>query len=181
MKVSTSSVFRIVFLSLFFMVLVACKKGTADLQVKIDTIVVESQKNSKVEPVPTITDSDPETWKFKPSDKRDPFRLPKDERRGEPKGPRPDMNRPKEELEQYALDSLDMVGTLGTVSDQTGLIKDPTGVVHLVRRGDHMGQNYGRVIEVFKDRIELVELVELNSEGESVWSERPQSIALGDK
>jgi type IV pilus assembly protein PilP len=58
------------------------------------------------------------------------------------------------------------------------LIKDPTGVIHRVRSGDYMGQNYGRITTVTDDHVELVEMV---SNGNGGWMERPASIALGEK
>jgi len=89
------------------------------------------------------------------------------------------MNRTREALELFPLDSLDMVGTLGMGSkDTAGLIKDPDGVIHRVRPNNYLGQNYGRITGIFDDRIELVELV---PNGVGGWIERPASIALESK
>ena len=70
-----------------------------------------------------------------------------------------------------------MSGTLGGSNAMEGLVRDPDGVVHRVRVGNYLGQNYGRVIAVEEDRIELVELVPNGAGG---WMERQATIALGE-
>lgn len=179
MKQPISRLARWAVLAVSPLVLSACNKGLSDLQEKIASIKEESKKNVSIEAIPTITEPDPKSLQFIPNPKRDPFGLPKDdESDGVAHGLRPDMNRRKEELEQYALDSLDMVGTLGKGGDETALVKDPSGVIHRVRIGNYLGQNFGRIIGIHEDRIELIEL---ESEGEGKWKERSASIALGDK
>ena len=71
-----------------------------------------------------------------------------------------------------------MVGTLGTTDVLTVLLKDPDGVVHRLTPGNYIGQNDGQITAVFEDHIELVELV---SNGNGGWIERPASIALDDE
>ena len=93
-------------------------------------------------------------------------------------GPRPDSNRRKQVLEQFPLDSLDMVGTLGKGSNLVALVIVPEKVTYRVRPGDYMGQADGRVTAVFEDRIELVELV---PDGAGGWLERPATVSLDDE
>ena len=93
-------------------------------------------------------------------------------------GLRPDPNRRKEPLEQYPLDSLDMVGTLGDGGGMIGLVMAPDRVTHRIRPGAYLGQSDGRVTAVHEDRIELVELV---PDGAGGWLERPAAIALEDQ
>jgi len=73
-------------------------------------------------------------------------------------GPKPDSSRPKEPLEEFALDSLKMVGTLGLGNRQAALIMDPNKVTHRVYVGQHLGQRDGRVIGIESGRIVLMEL-----------------------
>jgi type IV pilus assembly protein PilP len=84
----------------------------------------------------------------------------------------------KQVLEQFPLDSLDMVGTLGRGSDLVALVMAPDKVTYRVRPGVYMGQSDGRVTAVYEDRIELVELV---PDGAGGWLERPASVALEDQ
>lgn len=93
-------------------------------------------------------------------------------------GPRPDRARRRQALEQFPLDSLDMVGTLGHGAGIVALVMAPDKVTYRVRPGDYMGQSDGRVTGVFEDRIELVELV---PDGAGGWLERPASVALEDQ
>jgi type IV pilus assembly protein PilP len=92
---------------------------------------------------------------------------------------RPDTSRPKEELEQYELDSLRMVGILAQDGVTYGLVKSKRdGMVFRVRQGNYMGMNDGRISGIFQDRIELIEIVHGSQGG---FIERRASIALGQK
>ncbi|WP_223250162.1 pilus assembly protein PilP [Marilutibacter maris] len=107
---------------------------------------------------------------------RDPFSRAFRDQGGS--GPRPDSTRRKQTLEQFPLDSLDMVGTLGAGSGIVALVMAPDRVTYRVRPGAYMGQSDGRVTAVHEDRIELVELV---PDGAGGWLERPASVALEDQ
>ncbi|MCW4454641.1 pilus assembly protein PilP [Flavobacterium sp. MXW15] len=93
-------------------------------------------------------------------------------------GLRPDPNRRKEPLEQFPLDSLDMVGTIGGGAGVVALVMAPDKVTYRIRPGVYMGQSDGRVTSVGEDRIELIELV---PDGAGGWLERPASLALDDQ
>ena len=86
-------------------------------------------------------------------------------------------DRRKQTLEQFPLDSLDMVGTLGRGAGVVALLLAPDKVTYRVRPGAYLGQSDGRVTAVYEDRIELVELV---PDGAGGWLERPATIALED-
>ncbi|MEJ7747136.1 MAG: pilus assembly protein PilP [Luteimonas sp.] len=90
-------------------------------------------------------------------------------------GPRPDSDRRRQPLELFPLDSLDMVGTLGSGRALVGLVMTPDKVTHRVRPGAYVGQSDGRVTGVYEDRIEIVELV---PDGAGGWLERPATVAL---
>ena len=96
----------------------------------------------------------------------------------------PDLDRPREVLENFGLKELTMVGTLrNAVSAESdsgpgspfALIRDNTGGIHRVRTGNYMGQNYGRIIGVNETRVELLEIV---PNGRGGWVERPRSLTL---
>jgi type IV pilus assembly protein PilP len=90
----------------------------------------------------------------------------------------PDQDRPREELEQFSLDTLRMVGTLELGGVNYGLIKNREGTVYRVREGNYMGQSHGRITGIFLDRVELIEIVGDRMGG---YVERNSSIALGEK
>lgn len=97
---------------------------------------------------------------------------------GETGGPRPNPNRPREELEKYTLGSLQMVGTMRGIEnpDMFALIKDPEGIVHRIREGNFLGENYGKIQRITEDRIDLRELVPDDKSGR--WKERDAYLSL---
>ena len=80
-----------------------------------------------------------------------------------------------EELENFELDSLRMVGTLQNPGSLWGIVLDGDGTVHRVTTGSYMGRNYGKVTRIAEDRIEVREVV---GDGQGGWDERPASLAL---
>ena len=55
------------------------------------------------------------------------------------------------------------------------LILDPTGATNRVKVGDHMGKNFGRVIEVSESSVSVMEIV---PDGKDGWVERPRVLKL---
>jgi len=117
-----------------------------------------------------------ETFEYNAQTLRDPFSAVFTDDGGG-NGPRPDSARRKQPLEQFPLDSLDMVGTLGKGGNLIGLVMAPDKVTYRVQPGAYLGQSDGRVTAVFEDHIELVELV---PDGAGGWLERPATVALED-
>ena len=81
----------------------------------------------------------------------------------------------REDLEQYELDALRMVGILEDKKVLWGIVQDAEGVVHRVQVGNYLGRNYGKILNIQEDRIDLREIVK-DSEGR--WEEREASLAL---
>ena len=136
---------------------------------------VRARPAPPLDPLPVMQQF--ETFEYAAQGLRDPFSdaFTSDNNGGS--GPRPDSNRRKQTLEQFPLDSLDMVGTLGSGGGLVALVMAPDKVTYRVNPGVYLGQNDGRVTSVREDRIELVELV---PDGAGGWLERPASIALED-
>lgn len=86
-------------------------------------------------------------------------------------------DRNREDLEQFELDSLRMLGFLRNEEDFWGIVSDPEGVVHPVTVGNYVGKNFGKVTEVAEDKIVLRELVK-DSSGR--WEERAAQLAILD-
>ncbi len=156
------------------LVLGGCTRGMSDLRSWVAQ--EKARKGAPIQPLPVIKTF--ETFKYTDQDMRDPFSASTAELQSNTSGPRPDANRPKQPLEMFALDSLKMVGTVGTGASMEVLIKDPGGVIHRVHAGEYMGQNYGHVTAISDDHLDLIELV---SNGNGGWMERPASIALDAK
>jgi type IV pilus assembly protein PilP len=84
----------------------------------------------------------------------------------------------REELESFELDSLRMVGTLQDDAELWGIIQDNAGTVHRVQIGNYLGRNFGKILNIQEDRIELREVIK-DSEGR--WEERQASLALNEE
>lgn len=92
-------------------------------------------------------------------------------------GIQPDLNRRKEALEGFPLDSLRMVGTLEKSTKKWVLVVDPTGTVFRVTKGNYIGQNHGHIDSIADDRVMLTEIIPDPAGG---WRERKASISLVD-
>lgn len=90
-------------------------------------------------------------------------------------GIKPDLNRPKEALENYPLESLKMVGTLQRDGATYAIVKTSDNNIYRVKTGNYMGQNFGIITSVAEGEIKLTEIVQ-DSAGD--WTERISSINL---
>jgi type IV pilus assembly protein PilP len=86
----------------------------------------------------------------------------------------PDLNRPKEPLEAFPLESIQMVGTITQEKETFGLVKAGTNL-YRVRKGMYLGQNFGVITDIEEAQINLKELVQ-DSAGE--WAERATALQL---
>ncbi len=163
---------RLAAIGIIALLLSACARDMDDLERWVEQ--VKARPAGEIEPLPEVEPY--ETFEYSAHDLRSPFtpgRVEQPESTGE--GPRPDPDRPREPLEGFSLDSLDMVGTFELGGEKWGLIRDPDGLIHRVQPGNYMGRNYGHIIEVTESRIRLVELV---PDGSGGWMERDASLTL---
>lgn len=126
----------------------------------------------EIKPFPVIA--------YETADLVDPFRpsrIEPEKKPGTGGGLQPDLNRRKEALEAYPLESLKMVGTLMKGKMAHALIQADKNV-HRVKIGNYMGQNFGIVTNVTETEITLRELVP-DSQGE--YSERTSTLQLQEK
>lgn len=157
----------------------ACSdSGVGDLRVFVEEA---KQRQGRVEPLPEFQPV--ESYVYAALAVRDPFGAwtsgpQADARTGTDSGLMPDTARRKEALETYPLDTLRMLGTLRFQEATWGLVKAPDGVVHRIRAGNHMGQNYGKVTAIEAQRLKLVEIV---PDGLGGWEERDASLAMNEQ
>ncbi len=142
---------------------------------------VKARPKGAIEPLPETKIV--ESFVFNPDGLRDPFR-PTERNMEETdmdvsvaSGIRPDTERRKEELEAYSLDTLRMVGTMTDQEGLWGLVKTKDGTIHSVKVGNHMGLNYGKIIRILEDRMELMEIV---SDKPGTWREQQATLALAE-
>ncbi|HZW25892.1 MAG TPA: pilus assembly protein PilP [Gallionella sp.] len=106
----------------------------------------------------------------------DPFKPRKPDRSiGRPGLNQPDMDRPKEALEEFPLENLRMVGFIYQNKVGYAVIRAPDGKLHRVRAGNYVGMNFGLIKEVSDTEIVIQETVQ-DSAGD--WSERMSSLQL---
>ena len=135
---------------------------------------VRARPAPPLDPLPVMQQF--ETFEYAAQTLRDPFSDAWNNAEGG--GLRPDPDRRKETLEQYPLDSLDMVGTIGKGPGLVALVMGPDKVTYRVRPGNYLGQSEGRGSSVREDGLGLVGLV---ADGAGGWLERQASIALEDQ
>jgi type IV pilus assembly protein PilP len=133
----------------------------------------------KVAPLPEVKPYEPFTYNaFDLPDPFKPRKLSPQKGQGSGKGIQPDFNRRKEALENYALDSLKMVGTLQQGKMMYAIIKTPDNSLYRVKAGNYMGQNFGIITQITEADLKLTEIVQ-DSGGD--WVERPATINLSEE
>ncbi len=140
----------------------------------------KARKPGRIEPLPEIKQI--ETFVYLPGDRRNPF-LPAQSAEAEAiaaqddGGLTPDPNRRKEELEQFPLDSIRMVGTVDMNDTTWGLVKTSDKTIYRVKIGNYMGQNHGQITSITEDKIELTEIIPKKPRG---FMERQASVSLSE-
>lgn len=142
---------------------------------------VKARPKVPIEPLPIIRPV--ESFVFNPEGLRDPF-LPlesalngKNVDLSAVNGIKPDLQRKKDELEAYALDTLRMVGTLTNQKGLWALVRAQDGSIHRIQAGQYMGLNYGKVTKILPNKIELMEIV---PDRPGTWREQAASLALAE-
>ncbi|MDO9191372.1 MAG: pilus assembly protein PilP, partial [Undibacterium sp.] len=89
-------------------------------------------------------------------------------------GLRPDMERRREVLEAFPLDTLKMVGVIEKANVRQALVQvDKT--IYQAKLGNYVGQNFGVITKITDAEIEIKEIVQ-DAAGE--WTERKATLEL---
>ena len=138
---------------------------------------VKARPGGPIKPVPEFKPA--ETYTYTPNDRRSPFVVQEAETEQTQvvagTGPRPDPNRRREELEQFPLDTLRMVGILEQDNEIWGLVQSKEKTIYRVQPNNYMGQNHGKITRITEDQIELTELI---PDGIGGYIERRATLAL---
>lgn len=158
------------------LLLSACSNDMSDLNNYVADVM--ERPAQPIPPIPAVKTYSP--YEYQGLTGRDPFRPSTSEGideqvAGSGAGPRPDLDRPREYLERFELDTLSMVGTFAQGDDYWGLVRDPDGVIHRVSVNQYLGKNHGRVTRIEPGELALSELI---SDGAGGWLEREASMAL---
>jgi len=137
---------------------------------------VEKQTVPKVKPLPEPKNFEP--YGYDARDEPDPFapsKLLGDASVAQANNANaPDQNRPKEVMENFPLDTMNMVGTMKKGGVTYALLQVER-TLYRVRAGQRIGQNYGRITRVSEEAIEIRETVQ-DATGD--WVERTAHIEL---
>jgi type IV pilus assembly protein PilP len=141
------------------------KSSTKDLRGKVPPL-------PEIKPFPVVA--------YEAAELTDPFSPKKLEPNKQQKtgtGAQPDLNRQREPLEAYPLESLKMVGTLIQSKRFHALVLADKSL-HQVKVGNYMGQNFGVITKIAESEVMLKELVQ-DSSGD--WTERTSTLQLQEK
>jgi type IV pilus assembly protein PilP len=159
-------------------VLLAACGGEQHSDLKQELQQLTKDLRGRVEPLPQVKPYEPVPYKAE--GEMDPFR-PERIIVAAPggaappgSGRKPDLDRPKEPLEAFPLESIQMVGMLAQKKETYALVKAGTNL-YRVKKGNYMGQNFGLIVAIDESQVSLKELVQ-DSGGE--WVERTSSLQL---
>jgi len=180
MTSSLNSLLKFALLGTLLALLSGCGEGLGDLRQFVQQI--RAKPPGRIEPIPEFQPY--QNFEYTSHDLRDPFKLV-DFRRPElneeelnklTAGLRPNIDRVKEPLEDFPLDTLRLKGTIDDKEGiKWGLIFAPDNTIHRVIEGNYLGQNHGRIISVTDQTIDLTEIV---PDGLGNYIERSSAITL---
>ena len=161
-----------VLLALF---LVAC--GNEEFQ-DLNDFVKDSGADlrGQVEPAPEVKAYEPFPYENS-SALPDPFKPRKQEKKdiaGSGQN-QPDTARPKQELEEFPLETMKMVGFLHKGKAGYAIIRSTEGKLHRVKVGNYVGMNFGQITSITETEVKIKEMVQ-DSGGD--WLERDNSLQL---
>lgn len=157
--------------------LVSCSgEQYGDLKQELNLLTKDLR--GKVDPLPQVKPYEPVPYKA--FEEVDPFKATRLDvvasgaSMASATGIKPDLNRPKEALESFAIETLRMVGTLTQNKETYGLVRAGSNLFR-VKKGNYMGLNFGVITGVDETEIKVKELVQ---DGSGDWIERVSSLQL---
>jgi type IV pilus assembly protein PilP len=159
------------------MVLLLSACSTGDDHEELRRWMNEAAKDAKgkIPPLPQVKPY--EAVAYDAGNLLDPFKPAKigaEQQKASGSGLQPDMNRPREPLEAYPLESLKYVGVMTRRNNSYAIIQ-VDGALYQVRTGNYMGQNFGVIAKISESQVALKELVQ-DSAGD--WVERESTLLL---
>jgi type IV pilus assembly protein PilP len=154
----------------------ACSGDNQEIQDWIDTQAKEVKPS--VQPVSQPRKFEPEPYSG--SGSAEPFGVAKmvSGTKLDPQGSsavvKGEMQRRKQPLESYPLDSMRMVGSVVMQGAPHALLKVES-LLHYVKAGDYLGQNFGKITKITETEVDLREIIQ-DASGE--WVERMSSLQL---
>jgi len=163
-------------MAIFLAVSLTACGGEENVDLRSYVAEVKAQQKSRIPPLPK-----PQTFEvftYDDATLRDPF-VPTVELQAANtnNGLKPDLSREREVLEQYAIGSLKMMGSLEKNGRRWALIRASDGTLHRITVGRHLGKNNGEVLAITETQLELKEIV---PDGLGGWIERRTTLAVSE-
>ena len=155
--------------------LLASCGGEEQRELRQELAALTKDLRGRVNPLPQVKSYEPVPYKGESM--LDPFvpgRIVVSQASSGGGGVQPDLNRPKEPLEAFPLESIQMVGTLSQSQNIFALVKAGANLFR-VKKGNFMGQNFGVILGIEESQISLKEVVQ-DSGGD--WVERSTSLQM---
>ena len=164
----------IIFLTTISVFISGCEgsKNPDDLKVFIQEI--QNKPAQSINEIPEIKKYEPYNYQTK---SRSPFTPQKTQVNNNLNTLLPNKERPREPLEQFEMDSLTMKGTITYGYYTYALLEAPDNIVYKVRKGNYVGQNYGRIISISEQGVYLREII---PDGIGGYKYRNASIAYSE-
>ncbi len=138
---------------------------------------VSKDAKGRIPPLPQVSPYSPVL--YQPDGGLDPFKanklVPEHGKSGG--GTRPDLNRQKEELERFPLESLSFVGVMASGKQNHAIIKAESAL-HKVKVGNYLGQDFGIITKISEEALSLRELIQ-DTGGD--WIERTSVLQLQEQ
>lgn len=165
---------RGIVIALASLVLAACSGAeNEDLRMWMN----DAGKNikGKIPPLPQVKPYEPVPYDAgKLIDPFKPSKIGSEQKKSGGGGVQPDLDRPREPLEAYPLESLKFVGVMTRKKASYAIIQVDNSL-YQVKVGNYVGQNFGVIIRISESETTLKELIQ-DSAGD--WVERSSSLLL---
>ena len=156
-------------------------QGFGDLERYVEEVKARPKK--KIEPLPKVKVY--EAFTYRAANRRSPFAEPvvleQQAVEDKPKSSvKPNLDRVREPLESIALGGMAMVGSILKDKEKRlyALVNDGQGGIHRVLPGNYLGKNHGKIVNIDESSIRLIEIV---SDGQGGWFERPRTLGLREE
>jgi len=159
-------------------VLLAACGGEEQSELRQELAAMTKDLRGKVDPLPQVKSFEPVPYKGESMvDPFVPSRIVVTQASaggGGGGGAQPDLNRPKEPLEAFPMEAIQMVGTLSQNQDMYALVRAGASLFR-VKKGNYLGQNFGVITGIDEGQISVKEVVQ-DSGGD--WVERSTSLQM---
>ena len=172
---------RYALLGIALVLTASCSSDRSMIDLKRFVLNMHKSTQPSVEPLPELAPIP--AYTYAASSLPNPFSpehvFPKPEPDPDPDPLEPDSTRPREHLEGFALDALQLTAIMNLEDKLQLIVVTPDGVIHQVIEGAYLGQNYGQITEIDLEG-RSVGLAEVIKGADGRWQERTVKYLIGN-